>query len=57
MKLPSKEELQKAASKTLPDLLGDNMKVLFVGINPGLYTAFTSFPYARPGNRFWSSLT
>jgi TDG/mug DNA glycosylase family protein len=30
--------------------------VLFVGINPGLYTAFTGHHFARPGNRFWPAL-
>jgi len=30
--------------------------VLFVGINPGLYTAFTGHHFARPGNRFWPTL-
>jgi double-stranded uracil-DNA glycosylase len=29
---------------------------LFVGINPGLYTAFTGHHFARPGNRFWPAL-
>ncbi|NHC15998.1 G/U mismatch-specific DNA glycosylase [Motilibacter sp. E257] len=32
------------------------MRVLFCGINPGLYTAFTGFHFARPGNRFWPAL-
>lgn len=56
MRLPSKEVLQKAATKTIPDLLGSDMKVLFVGINPGLYTAHIGYPYARPSNRFWPTL-
>jgi double-stranded uracil-DNA glycosylase len=30
--------------------------VLFVGINPGLYTAATGHHFARPGNRFWPTL-
>lgn len=30
--------------------------MLFVGINPGLYTAFTGHHFARPGNRFWPAL-
>jgi TDG/mug DNA glycosylase family protein len=30
--------------------------VLFVGINPGLYTAWTGHHFARPGNRFWPAL-
>ncbi|WP_231135140.1 G/U mismatch-specific DNA glycosylase, partial [Motilibacter deserti] len=32
------------------------LRVLFCGINPGLYTAFTGFHFARPGNRFWPAL-
>ncbi|HWM41709.1 MAG TPA: G/U mismatch-specific DNA glycosylase [Burkholderiales bacterium] len=32
------------------------MKVLFVGINPGLYSAATGHHFARPGNRFWPAL-
>lgn len=30
--------------------------MLFVGINPGLYTAWTGHHFARPGNRFWPAL-
>jgi TDG/mug DNA glycosylase family protein len=30
--------------------------VLFVGINPGLYTAWSGHHFARPGNRFWPTL-
>jgi double-stranded uracil-DNA glycosylase len=30
--------------------------VLFVGINPGLYSAATGHHFARPGNRFWPAL-
>ena len=30
--------------------------MLFVGINPGLYSAATGHHFARPGNRFWSAL-
>ncbi len=32
------------------------MRLLFVGINPGLWTAATGTPFARPGNRFWPAL-
>jgi TDG/mug DNA glycosylase family protein len=32
------------------------LRVLFVGINPGLYTAATGHHFARPGNRFWPAL-
>jgi len=30
--------------------------VLFCGINPSLYSAATSWHFARPGNRFWPAL-
>jgi double-stranded uracil-DNA glycosylase len=37
-------------------VIGPGLKVLFVGINPGLYTAATGHHFARPGNRFWPTL-
>lgn len=30
--------------------------MLFVGINPGLYSAATGHHFSRPGNRFWPAL-
>jgi TDG/mug DNA glycosylase family protein len=53
---PTKEQLIKAAGKTLPDVIAPNLKVLFCGINPGLYTAAVGHHFARPGNRFWPAL-
>src|SRR3954454_10788382 len=53
---PTKEELLEAVNHTVPDLLSPNLKVLFVGINPGLYSAATKRHFARPGNRFWPAL-
>jgi TDG/mug DNA glycosylase family protein len=32
------------------------LRVLFVGINPGLYSAAVGHHFARPGNRFWKAL-
>ena len=32
------------------------LKLLIVGVNPGLWTAAVNAPFARPGNRFWPSL-
>jgi TDG/mug DNA glycosylase family protein len=32
------------------------LRVLFSGINPGLYSAATGYHFARPGNRFWPAL-
>lgn len=38
------------------DVIGPGLRVLFCGINPGLYSAATGFHFARPGNRFWPAL-
>jgi double-stranded uracil-DNA glycosylase len=35
---------------------GPRLRVLFCGINPGLYSAWTGHHFARPGNRFWPAL-
>src|SRR5205807_3001911 len=53
---PSKQQLIDAAGKTLPDVIAPNLRVLFCGINPGLYTAAVGHHFARPGNRFWPAL-
>ncbi|HSK81167.1 MAG TPA: G/U mismatch-specific DNA glycosylase [Thermoanaerobaculia bacterium] len=53
---PTREELLAAAGKTLPDVIAPGLKVLFCGINPGLYTAAVGHHFARPGNRFWPAL-
>lgn len=53
---PTKEQLQAAYGKTLPDLIAPNLKVLFCGLNPGLYTAAIQRHFGRPGNRFWPAL-
>ncbi len=37
-------------------MVAPRLKVLFVGINPGLYSAATGHHFARPGNRFWPAL-
>ena len=53
---PTKQQLIKAKGKTVPDVIGPNLLVLFCGINPGLYTAAVGHHFARPGNRFWPAL-
>lgn len=53
---PTKEDLRDAVNRTTEDLIDENLKVLFCGINPGLYSAATGFHFARPGNRFWKVL-
>jgi len=53
---PTKEQIAAAAGTTLPDVIAPNLKVLFCGINPGLYTAAVQQHFGRPGNRFWPVL-
>jgi TDG/mug DNA glycosylase family protein len=53
---PTREDLKVAAEKTIPDLIIPDLRVLFCGINPGLYSAATGHHFARPGNRFWPAL-
>lgn len=52
----SQAELQAAAGRTLPDLLAPQLRIVFCGINPGLYSGVTGHHFARPGNRFWPTL-
>jgi TDG/mug DNA glycosylase family protein len=53
---PSAEQLAAARSLVLPDVIGANLRILFVGVNPGLYSAAIGHHFGRPGNRFWPAL-
>lgn len=53
---PTKEQLLAARDKGVRDVIAPDLKVLFVGINPGLYTAAVGHHFGRPGNRFWPAL-
>src|SRR5438874_10468113 len=53
---PSAADIADAAGKGIRDVVAPNLRVLFVGINPGLYSAATGHHFARPGNRFWPAL-
>jgi double-stranded uracil-DNA glycosylase len=53
---PTKEQLLAATDKTVRDVIALDLRVLFAGINPGLYTAAVGHHFARPGNRFWPAL-
>jgi TDG/mug DNA glycosylase family protein len=48
--------LESFAGATVPDLVGPGVRLLFVGINPGLWTAATQTHFAHPGNRFYPAL-
>ena len=45
-----------AVGSTVPDVIAPDLRVLFCGINPGLYSGATGHHFARPGNRFWKAL-
>jgi double-stranded uracil-DNA glycosylase len=53
---PSRADLLAAHGKTVPDVIRFGLRVLFCGINPGLYSGATGHHFARPGNRFWPTL-
>ena len=55
-KLPSREQLVQTTKKQIGDLIKPNLKLLFCGINPGLYSAYSGYHFGRPGNRFWRVL-
>lgn len=56
----TRAELESFRDAVVPDLLpnapGQQLKLLFVGINPGLWTAATQTHFAHPGNRFYPAL-
>jgi TDG/mug DNA glycosylase family protein len=53
---PTAADLEAARDRAIDDVVGPNLKVLFCGINPGLYSGATGWHFARPGNRFWKVL-
>jgi double-stranded uracil-DNA glycosylase len=53
---PGVAELAAARDRTIPDVVRPGLRVLFSGINPGLYSAAVGYHFARPGNRFWPAL-
>ena len=55
----TRAELESYRDVEVPDLLpaaDQVLRLLFVGINPGLWTAATQSHFARPGNRFYPAL-
>ena len=53
---PTTADLQAARGKSIPDVIGPGLDVLFVGINPSLWSGAVGLHFARPGNRFWRAL-
>ena len=56
MPRPTRADLERHRGATVDDLIGPGLRLLFVGINPGLWTAAVNAHFARPGNRFWPAL-
>jgi double-stranded uracil-DNA glycosylase len=53
---PTRAELLAAAGSSIRDVIAPRLRVLFCGINPGLYSGAVGHHFARPGNRFWPAL-
>lgn len=52
----TRDELESFRDAEVPDLLPADLRLLFVGINPGLWTAATQTHFAHPSNRFYPAL-
>lgn len=52
----SRADLDAFRNGTVPDLVGPNVKLVFVAINPGLWTVKTQTHFAHPSNRFYPAL-
>lgn len=52
----TRQELERYRGRTVDDLIGPGCRLLFVGINPGLWTAATNTHFCHPSNRFYPAL-
>lgn len=52
----TRQELETFRGASVPDLVGGDVRLVFVGINPGLWTAATGAHFAHPANRFYRAL-
>jgi double-stranded uracil-DNA glycosylase len=53
---PTKDELQAAYGRSVEDLVAPGLRVLFVGINPSLWSGWSGHHFGRPSNRLWQTL-
>jgi len=53
---PTPQQVAAAEGRTIPDWVRPGLRVLFCGLNPGLYSGATGLHFGRPGNRFWPAL-
>jgi TDG/mug DNA glycosylase family protein len=51
-----RDEVARRTVGKVPDVIAPGLRVLFCGINPGLYSGAVGHHFARPGNRFWPVL-
>jgi TDG/mug DNA glycosylase family protein len=52
----TKQQLAAYQGRTVDDLIASDVRLLFVGINPGLWTAATNTHFCHPSNRFYPAL-
>src|ERR1700752_4415874 len=52
----TRDQLKSFSGKTLPDLISQQVRLLFVGINPGLRSVAVQGHFAPRGNRFYAAL-
>jgi TDG/mug DNA glycosylase family protein len=52
----TRAELESFRGAAVPDLVGPGVRLVFVGINPGLMTAALQIHFGNPGNRFRPAL-
>ncbi|MFD6951348.1 mismatch-specific DNA-glycosylase [Nocardiopsis sp. TSRI0078] len=48
--------MEAARDRVVPDVLAEDLDVLFCGINPGLASGALGHHFANPGTRFWPAL-
>lgn len=51
-----REDLEAFRGVAVPDEIGPGVRLLFVGVNPGLRSAAIGASFANRGNRFWRAL-
>merc|ERR1711935_134563 len=47
---------EEVAKRGLPDYLKPGLDIVFIGINPSMFAAYTDKYYDGPGNHFWQAL-
>ena len=52
----TRAQLEACRDRTVPDLMPERPRLVFIGINPGLWSAATGVQFGRPGNRFYPAL-